>query len=50
MRERFIKIYGDYKNAIYGYLFYMTQDEQAATGLVSGNVFKNLSWIKEDEG
>ncbi len=33
MKERFGEIYREYESAIYGYLFYMTQEEQTAQDL-----------------
>lgn len=51
MKERFREIYENYQGAIYGYLFYMTQDEQTAQDLSQETFLKiylGLKKIKED--
>lgn len=51
MKERFREIYENYQNAVYGYLFYMTHDEQTAQDLSQETFLKiylGLKRIKED--
>ncbi|MBR0598159.1 RNA polymerase sigma factor [Sinanaerobacter chloroacetimidivorans] len=51
MKERFREIYENYKDAVYGYLFYMTHDEQTAQDLSQETFLKiylGLKRINED--
>lgn len=51
MKERFREIYENYQGAIYGYLFYMTHDEQTAQDLSQETFLKiylGLKKIRED--
>ncbi|HWQ77192.1 MAG TPA: RNA polymerase sigma factor [Anaerovoracaceae bacterium] len=51
MRERFKEVYEDYRNAVYGYLFYMTHDSHIAQDLSQETFLKiylGLKRIKDD--
>ncbi|HML37150.1 MAG TPA: RNA polymerase sigma factor [Bacillota bacterium] len=51
MKERFREIYENYQSAVYGYLFYMTHDEQTAQDLSQETFLKiylGLKRIRED--
>lgn len=51
MKERFREIYENYQGAVYGYLFYMTHDEQTAQDLSQETFLKiylGLKRIRED--
>lgn len=47
MKERFGEIYENYQGAIYGYLFYMTHDEQAAQDLSQETFLKIYLGLKK---
>jgi RNA polymerase sigma-70 factor (ECF subfamily) len=51
MRERFKQLYSDYHGAVYGYLFYMTHDEQTAQDLAQEaflKIYLGLKKLKDD--
>lgn len=51
MRERFKQLYSDYHGTIYGYLFYMTHDEQTAQDLSQEaflKIYLGLKKLKDD--
>ena len=49
MKERFREIYENYRGAIYGYLFYMTHDEQTAQDLSQETFLKIYLGQKKDK-
>jgi RNA polymerase sigma-70 factor (ECF subfamily) len=46
MKERFRELYENYQGAIYGYLFYMTHDEQTAQDLSQETFLKIYLGLK----